>query len=92
MGTGNSIRREVGTNQGAKIPVDVIIKLRNNICKITYVINNIEYHGTGFFMMINNSLKSLITANHVISKNMINKNITLQLYNKKNLQLKLNDR
>ena len=43
-------------------------------------------------MIINKSLKCLITACHVISKNMINSIIDIEIYNKKIIKLDLNNR
>ena len=76
----------------SKISIDVIIRLRNNICKIFYQINNQKYYGTGFFMLLNNYIKCLLTAYHVISENTINNSINIEIYNKKIIKLKLNDR
>ena len=65
----STINKEVGIEHGDKIPVTIINKTGNIICKITYVMNNKKYYGTGFFMITNNSIKCLITAYHVISEN-----------------------
>ena len=48
------------------------------ICKISYK----NKHGRGFFMNMD-SFKLLITNYHIISEEMLNKPIKLEMYNKK---------
>ena len=74
------------------VPMEIANKLSKSICKITYInMNNQKIYGTGFFM-IYNSLKCLISVNHVITSNLINKNIEIEIYNKKKINIELNSR
>ena len=73
------------------LPMETAIKLSKSICKITYKYMTQNFYGTGFFM-IYNSLKCLISVNHVITSNLINKNIEIEIYNKKKFNLQLNSR
>ena len=73
------------------VPIETANKLSKSICKITYKNMGQEFFGTGFFM-IYNSLKCLISVNHVITSNLINKNIEIEIYNKKKFNLQLNSR
>ena len=67
------------------VPMKTANKLSKSICKITYInMDQKKINGTGFFM-IYNSLKSLISVNHVITSNLINENIEIEINNKKNL-------
>ena len=75
-------------NEAPKIPKKAIDKTYKSICKIYY--NNKQ--GTGFFMLIENNLKCLITNYHIISKNLINDNIIIKLYNNKEIKIELKNR
>ena len=48
--------------------------------------------GTGFFMKIYNSRRYLITNNHVISSDLDNQDIEIEIYNHKKFELNLNNR
>ena len=74
------------TDNGKMIPFDIIDKIRKSICKISYENNN----GTGFFILLKNSFKCIMTNYHVISE--INKVINIQIYNNKNININLNNR
>ena len=88
-------RRKDELSTGHKpIPVDMANKIIRSICKITATYDNSDRYtfGTGFFMNIN-SLNYLITNNHVISKDIIYKNIEIKIHNNNNIfKLKLENR
>jgi hypothetical protein len=86
-----NIIKEVNTGQMI-IPIKTINKVRKSICKIYYEINNIPNTGTGFFILLNNNLKFLITNYHVISKELLNIIINIEIYNNKKINIKLNNR
>ena len=72
------------------IPVKIVNEVLKSICKIKITFkNNKNYFGTGFFMNINNSMKYLITNNHIINKDIINEDIEIEIYNN-NIKMKLN--
>ena len=75
-----------------EMDINLIIASKS-ICKITYKIGKINKYGTGFFMNISNdnSFKSLITNYHVISEDLINKYIELELHNKETKKLFLDN-
>ena len=63
------------------------------ICKIGIELNNQKGHATGFFMKVllsNNIYRFLVTNYHVISKQLINKKIEIELHNQKTVYLELN--
>ena len=75
-------------------PVDIKIanKVMKSICKIIIKgINKNVIYGTGFFMKISNSFKCLITNYHVISPNVINQNIQLEIWNQKKMKLNISN-
>ena len=74
------------------VPIDLINKAKKSICKIMIIKDRIPYYGTGFFMNLNNPKKYLITNYHVISENMLDKEIYLEIYNQKKMNLKLENR
>ena len=74
------------------VPVDIIIKARQSICKIIIKSNTGVIYGTGFFMMVSDTEKYLITNNHVISQNNINDDIKIEIHNQKSMKLNLNNR
>jgi hypothetical protein len=86
-----NIIKEVDTGQ-MMIPVETIIKVRKSICKIYYEKNNLSNKGTGFFILLNNNFKCLITNYHVISKESTNIIINIEIYNNKKIEIKLNNR
>ena len=81
------IINERNTDNGKMIPFDIIKKTRKSICKISYE-NNIN--GTGFFILLKNSFKCIMTNYHVISE--LNNIINIQIYNNKNININLNNR
>ena len=70
------------------IPLETAKKLSKSLCKI--IIKELNKKGSGFFM-IYKSLKLLITNYHVIDSYLINKDIEFELYNKKTINLTLNE-
>ena len=74
------------------VPVDIIIKARQSICKIIIKSNTGVIYGTGFFMMLSATEKYLITNNHVISQNNINDDIEIEIHNQETKKLNLNNR
>ena len=72
-------------DNGKMIPFDVTDKTRKSICKISYE-NNINRNG--FFILLKNSFKSIMTNYHVISQ--LNNIINIQTYNNKNINTNIN--
>ena len=66
------------------ISLKILKKLSKSICKITYGNEGTKIKGTGFFIKYNN-LKCLMSVYHVINSELINKNIEIEIYNKKNI-------
>ena len=84
-----SIIYEKDTGNAKMISLDIINKLKKSFCKISYK-NNIN--GVGFFIILNNSFKCIMTNYHVLSENLINNIINIQLYNNKNINILLYNR
>ena len=81
-------------NTGHKpIPFNVANKVVKAICKISI---KPKYgkpsYGTGFFFKYSDSMKCLMTNYHVLNPSLENKNIEIELYNKKKMKLKFNNR
>ena len=76
------------------VDIDIIIKVRNSICKIVIKKGGEEHYGTGFFVKISDSLKYLITNYHNINPDIISENpeIEFEIWNKKKIKLNLNNR
>ena len=75
------------------IPVKIVNEVLKSICKIKITFkNNKTNFGTGFFMNINNSMKGLITNNHIINKEIINEDIEIEIYNNIKMKLNINNR
>ena len=55
------------------------------ICKIIYE----NKRGTGFFININDDLKCIATCYHVISKDIINNSIIIEIHDKKRIEIEL---
>jgi len=88
--TRNEIRVNENLTGHKAVPVEISNKVKNSICKI--IIKREEnILGTGFFMKIE-SLKFLFTNYHVIKQEFINDNIELEIWNKKKMNLNLNQR
>ena len=79
-----------GENQYIKIKQ--ITEASKAICKISIEMNGKKGHATGFFMKVllsNNIYRFLVTNYHVISEQLINKKIEIELHNKETVYLKL---
>ena len=76
------------TGHASKVPVKIINKISKSICRILYE----KISGTGFFMLLNDSLKCIITNYHIISKELINKIINIELSNDKKIEIELKNR
>ena len=74
------------------IPLKIALKAFKSICKITLNTKKETIFGTGFFMNINNSKKYLITNYHIISKEIINNDIIIEIHNNKKMKLNMNNR
>jgi hypothetical protein len=72
-------------NVSRPIPIDYINQIQKSICKL----ETGKCSGTGFFMEYN-SVIYLITANHIISRDI--KSIKIEIWNKKIIQLNLDNR
>ena len=59
----SNIRSNEGGKGHAPVPIFYTNQLRKTICKINYI----SYHGTGFFMLLNDKIKVLLTNYHIIS-------------------------
>ena len=79
MGVSNSIELQRRTDHAIKIPLRTIYKVSKSICKISYL----EHNGTGFFMLLND-IKCIFTNYHIISKDLLNKVINIEIYNNYN--------
>ena len=70
-----------------------IDKVSKCVCKIILNINDQNFYGTGFFMKVsfseNNKCKFLVSNQHIISEDLLNKEIEIELHNKKTVTLKL---
>ena len=77
---------EVSTGH-KQIDINIAMKAIKSICKLTILYNNTYNFGTGFFLKISDSLKYLVTNYHVLNPNLINSNIKIELYNKKEITL-----
>ena len=85
----NSLNIKKEFNLGHKlVPINIASDLAKSVCKIIVNNNSQKKYGTGFFM-IYKSLKLLISNYHVISSDLINKNIEIEIHNKKKFNLKL---
>ena len=80
---------EVSTGH-KQIDINIAMKAIKSICKLTILYNNTYNFGTGFFLKISDSLKYLVTNYHVLNPHLINSNIKIELYNKKEITLNLN--
>ena len=65
------------------ISLEIVNKVLQSLCKITVKTNKGIIYGTGFFMNYSDSLKCLITNYHVINPSAENRNIEIEIHNKK---------
>ena len=87
-----SIVDEGDTGHACKMPVSIINKGTQSICKIFYENNGKRCNGTGFFMNLNNSLKCIITNYHIIPKDLIVNNINIEIHNNNKFKIQLVNR
>ena len=86
------IRKELYPNEKIYIQNEILNELSKSVCKIIYEYKNSMRHGTGFFMnciFSNIRYLFLVSNYHVISENLINKEIKIELHNKEIIPLKL---
>ena len=87
----NEIRDEILIGN-KPIPIYITLEIMKSICKIIVIKNNKKSYGTGFFMFFSDALKFLITNYHIISPDLDNKFIELEIWTKKKIKLKLDNR
>ena len=89
--TDNEAKDEVLTGH-KPIPMNIANKVMKSICKII-ILNNSGNNslGTGFFMIISDSLKCLVTNYHVLNPVLIHFDIEIEIWNKEKMILKEND-
>ena len=75
-----------------EMDIDIINKVRNSICKIMIMDGQNIFYGTGYFMKISDSLRYLLTNHHNINSDVINKNIEIEICNKKKFKLDFTNR
>ena len=66
------------SNGHPAIPMELANKAMESICKISYIYNNEQKFGTGFFMKFSDSLKLLITNYHVLNPKLMNIKIQIE--------------
>ena len=74
------------------VPLNIVNKIAKSICKIIIPNEPKDILGTGFFMQISDSEKYLLTNNHVISKDILKRDIRIELHDQKIKKLNLNGR
>ena len=72
------------------VPLNIANQALKSICKIIVETKNI--YGTGFFMRVDESKKYLITNYHILSEDVINDEITIEIHNHKEMKLNSNNR
>ena len=89
----NERKDEILLDDHKPVPMNIASKIMKSICKIIIKgINGYTSYETGFFMKISDSLKCLITCYHVISPNVINQNIEIEIFNKNKMKLNISNR
>ena len=82
--TGLKNEKELEAYTGHKqIPIKIVNKVLESICKITIKTKKGILYGTGFFMKYSDKLKCLMTNYHIINPSVENENIEIEIYNKK---------
>jgi len=92
MGISGENKQNKKCSEHKSIGVDIIIKVRNAICKIILKKGEEITYGTGFFMKVSDSKKYLVTNYHNINPEIIYDNIEIEIWNKKILKLFINNR
>ena len=86
------LKKEDEVSTGHKqIDINIAFKAMKSICNMTIDYYDGKKFGTGFFMKISDSLKFLITNYHVLNPQLINKNIKIELYNKRIIILNIDE-
>ena len=88
------LKLEIQSSGSPMIPLDVLDSIKESsksVCKIT--IKELNLKATGFFLSDLSKNKFLVTNNHVISKDIIDSNMTIiiEKYNQDKYDLKLNN-
>ena len=74
------------------IPIDTTNGISKSVCKIIVQRNKKIINGTGFFIFFSDELKFLVSNYHVISPDLDNEIIELEIWNKKRKKFNLNNR
>ena len=74
------------------IPLKMINRASKAICKINIMLNERQTQGSGFFMIINDKLKFLVTCYHVVPSDLVNNSISIEIYGNKLKEIKLDNR
>ena len=91
MGICESKIPEMDLGRNRPIPIDVVNTIVKSVCKIIIPNKPKDFYGTGFFMKISDSEKYFLTNNHVINQDVLNRDIEIELHNKKRKKLNVND-
>ena len=76
-----------------RVSMNIANKVLNSICKIIITKkNNEKNYGTGFFMIAIDSGKYLITNYHIISENVLDEDIEIEINNNKKMKLLFTNR
>ena len=93
MGVCRSDRKRNELFYGSKLfSINIANKVLKSICKIKVKMKKGIVYGFGFFMHLTNLDKYLITNYDIISKETINENIEIEIYDNKNINLSLHER
>ena len=88
---------EKDTKHAKKMPIKIINKISDSVCKIIIPKDNGgKEYGTGFFMYLlkDKRIECLITNYHVITQSLVDshKKIKIQIKNEKEFEIELNDK
>ena len=93
MGVCRAERKKNESFDGNRLfSINIANKVLKSICKITVKRKKGIVYGFGFFMNLTDSDKYLITNYDIISKEMINENIEIEIYDNKKINLSLHER
>ena len=81
---------EINAGGAPRVPLDIYNESAKGVCKL--IIKELYKNATGFFLTDVSGNKFLVTNNHVISKDIVDSNMTIiiEIYNKQKYELKLN--
>ena len=74
------------------VPLKMINRASKAICKINIMEKERQTQGSGFFMIINDKLKCLVTCQHIVHSNLVDNSISIEIYGNKLKEIKLNNR